>query len=324
MGRFKDFKERLVLIMSPEEIERLIVKWDPIIKSMTPRAVGLAACLCEAEMLVLRAQSDASPPMNPLGSLLKYIFPVCRRVASSTVSTILTTPQPIIWKDSPIKSVEFVVSSSDGVISLGMNTNERFLRSRGVDLVSGLDLTGIGLSHSAPDDAQVVAYISDAVTAKIDSSIIRALEDNITETVHVHNCQGMADIINGIVKASNTMFRNSQRVSADWVVCGPNIADVLSRAVGFVQSENYEDRDQPSYFGRLNNLCDIIIDPGRKDTDAIVGSRGTSNMDVPVEFTPWALFEPVLKEDGGVALMTNYDVRIANNSYFIGLKLYAD
>ena len=179
-------------------------------------------------------------------------------------------------------------------------------------------------------EAELMAFIAEQLRFEIDRGIIQDLfavsnTGNLaawdkTPPVGVPYYTHQLTFINSLIEASQVIFKRTRRATANWIVCGTNVASIIEALPNFkpvaISGAGVV------HLGNLMGRWEVYKDPYLPDNEALLGYRGTSFADAGFVYAPYVpLYRtPTIYLDdmvGRVGLMSRYGKKLVNPNFFV-------
>lgn len=191
-------------------------------------------------------------------------------------------------------------------------------------------------------DAELVVSMSETVTAEIVRELIDYMLQNATagNVVFNRNTGGnfafkwhKEGLIGAIIQASDLVYKATQQVQPNFVVCGTGVLSVL-RDIGaprFIPDPSFGTKATagPTLAGKIDGQWDVIVDPRMPDVGStgtnenrwLVGYRGPGFLKAGLVYAPYIPFytSPPLVQPYGVTqrgIWTEYATVLVDPNYY--------
>jgi hypothetical protein len=184
--------------------------------------------------------------------------------------------------------------------------------------------------HNLDVEQELMANIAEEVRYEIDRGIITDLVNvadsasvvawDTTPPTNVPDYTHRLTFVYKLIEASNLVFSRTKRATANWMVCGLDVASIVESLPNF----------QPTavsgpgivHMGTLQGRWEVYKDPWMDAKTALVGYKGTTFTDTGYVYAPYVpLYRtPVIYLDdmiGRVGLMSRYGKKLVNDDFFV-------
>jgi len=151
-------------------------------------------------------------------------------------------------------------------------------------------------------DADLVAHMSDEMTAEIDREIagtaLNAVEPDAILTWNRATPSGVSDpehlqsLVIRMSEASHLIHRRTQRAPANWIITSSEVAALLDTMPGFASvDEGHVYQGGVMKGGVLNRKFVIYVDPQFPQDEILLGYQGPSILDTGMVYSPYVPME---------------------------------
>jgi len=205
---------------------------------------------------------------------------------------------------------------------------ERKLRGRwSTEAAQALDAL-----HKVNAENVVSTAIANQLQWEIDREIIEDLrrqagaglviwDARIPTNAHISFTEHKLSFYDAITTASNFIYRATNRVKANWILCGIQAANVLETLPQFdAASGNKAEVDGVSMLGTLGRYK-VYVDPHYPVAEALVGYKGNDFVRAGYIFAPWILLysTPLVVLDDFIArkgFSSQYGKKMINSKFY--------
>jgi hypothetical protein len=219
------------------------------------------------------------------------------------------------------------------VVSSPIYAQERKLRGRwSTEAAQALEAL-----HKINAENVVSTAIANQLQWEIDREIIEDLrrqagaglviwDATIPSNAHISFTEHKLSFFDAITTASNFIYRATNRVKANWILCGIQAANILETLPMFSSSsENKAEVDGVSQLGKLGRYK-VYVDPHYPINEALMGYKGNDFVRTGYIFAPWILLysTPLVVLDDFVArkgFSSQYGKKVVNSKFYAKIRI---
>jgi hypothetical protein len=219
------------------------------------------------------------------------------------------------------------------VVSSPIYAQERKLRGRwSTEAAQALEAL-----HKVNAENVVSTAIANQLQWEIDREIIEDLrrqagaglviwDATIPSNAHISFTEHKLSFFDAITTASNFIYRATNRVKANWILCGIQAANILETLPMFSSSsENKAEVDGVSQLGKLGRYK-VYVDPHYPINEALMGYKGNDFVRTGYIFAPWILLysTPLVVLDDFVArkgFSSQYGKKVVNSKFYAKIRI---
>lgn len=219
------------------------------------------------------------------------------------------------------------------VISSPIYAQERKLRGRwSTEAAQALEAL-----HKVNAENVVSTAIANQLQWEIDREIIEDLrrqagagmviwDARVPDNAHISFTEHKLSFFDAITTASNFIYRATNRVKANWILCGIQAANILETLPMFSASAaNKAEVDGVSMLGTLGRYK-VYVDPHFPIDEALMGYKGNDFVRTGYIFAPWILLysTPLVVLDDFIArkgFSSQYGKKVVNSKFYAKIKI---
>lgn len=206
-----------------------------------------------------------------------------------------------------------------------VTANPRKLRSRW-SLEASNNLRSL---YGLDAEVELVTAVAEQIKFEVDREVIEDLTRIATQSIgdfdrtppsNISYTEHKLKFVDRLVEGNNKIFKGTRRATANWIVMGTEVANIVETLPGF--------RPLPEntsmgirHIGNLQGRWECYKDPYMSDTTYLMGHRGSSFLDtgyvyapyIPLYTTPTVILDDFIARKG---MATSYGKKAINGNFY--------